>query len=158
VIRVASDIKAQPITWLWPNRIAIGKQTLVAGDPGLGKSQLTAYLAATVSNGGQWPCAEGRTLRGSVVIFSAEDDAADTIVPRLIAAGADLRRVQIVEAVTTDDGKGNKSRRMLASTRIATRMSAEFSDWSLRWPHATKSPLSPFPIGTRRMSELLLTG
>ena len=48
MIRLASDIKALPVTWLWPSRIAIGKQTLIAGDPGLGKSQLTAYLAATV--------------------------------------------------------------------------------------------------------------
>lgn len=112
IMRIASDIPAQQIVWLWQNRIAIGKLVLVAGDPGLGKSQFTAYLSATVSNGGHWPCGEGRATRGSAVIFSAEDDAADTIVPRLIAAGADLDRVRIVEAVTTDDGKGNKSRRM----------------------------------------------
>jgi putative DNA primase/helicase len=101
---------------------------LIAGDPGLGKSQLTAYLAATVSNGGQWPCAEGCALRGSVVIFSAEDDAADTIVPRLIAAGADLRRVHIVEAVTIDDGKGNKSRRMFHLQADLARLEATLSE------------------------------
>jgi putative DNA primase/helicase len=97
---------------LWPNRIAIGKQTLIAGDPGLGKSQLTAFLTAVVTTGGEWPCGEGRADQGNVVIFSAEDDAADTIVPRLLAAGADRSRVQIAEAVTTSDGKGNTSRRM----------------------------------------------
>jgi putative DNA primase/helicase len=112
IIRWASEIEAQPIKWLWPNRIAIGKQTLIAGDPGLGKSQLAAYLAAVVTTGGQWPCGEGRATRGSAVIFSAEDDAADTIVPRLIAAGADLSRVRIVDAVAMDDGRGNTSRRM----------------------------------------------
>jgi putative DNA primase/helicase len=106
VIRIASDIQAQPITWLWPNRIAIGKQTLIAGDPGLGKSQLTYCLAAAVTSARAWPCGEGQAPQGSVVVFSAEDDAADTIVPRLLAAGADLDRVRIVEAVTTDDGKG----------------------------------------------------
>ena len=32
--------------------------------------------------------------------------AADTIVPRLIAAGADLRKVHIIHAVRNEDGKG----------------------------------------------------
>jgi putative DNA primase/helicase len=112
VIKRASEIEPTRISWLWPDRIAIGKQTLIAGDVGLGKSQLTAYLAAAVTKGGQWPCSEGQATPGSVVIFSAEDDAKDTIVPRLHAADADVSRVRIVEAVETDDGKGNKSRRM----------------------------------------------
>jgi hypothetical protein len=112
IVRCASEIEPEPITWLWPNRIAIGKQTLIAGNPGLGKSQLTAFLTAVVTTGGEWPCGEGRADQGNVVIFSAEDDAADTIVPRLLAAGADRSRVQIAEAVTTSDGKGNTSRRM----------------------------------------------
>jgi putative DNA primase/helicase len=127
MIRLAADIKAQPVTWLWPSRIAIGKQTLIAGDPGLGKSQLTAYLAAIVSKGRKWPCGEGQAIGGSVVIFSAEDDAADTIVPRLIAADADLDRVSIVEAVTTDDGRGNKSRRMFNLQADLTRLETELT-------------------------------
>jgi hypothetical protein len=110
-MRRASEIKAQPITWLWPDRIAIGKLTLVAGDPGLGKSQLTAHLVANVTTGECWPCGEGQAIQGSAVIFSAEDDAADTIVPRLMAAGADLDRVRIVEAVTINDNNGSASRR-----------------------------------------------
>jgi hypothetical protein len=95
-VRRASEIEPQSIQWLWPFRIAIGKQTLIAGEPGLGKSQLTIALAAAVSTGGHWPCDEGRASLGSVIILSAEDDAADTIVPRLSAAGADLDRVLIV--------------------------------------------------------------
>ena len=125
LIRRASDIEAQPITWLWPNRIAVGKLTLFAGDPGLGKSQLTAHLAAVVTTRGQWPCDEGRAAQGSVIIFSAEDDAADTIVPRLLAAGADLSRVHIVEAVATDDGKGKTSRRMFHLEADLARLEAE---------------------------------
>jgi putative DNA primase/helicase len=128
VIRIASDIQAQPITWLWPNRIAIGKQTLIAGDPGVGKSQLTCCLAAAVTTGGDWPCGEGQAPQGSVVVFSAEDDAADTIVPRLLAAGADLDRVRIVEAVTTDDGKGNKSRRMFHLQADLARLETTLSE------------------------------
>ena len=43
------------IDWLWPNRVPMGMLTLIAGDPGVGKSFLTLYMAATVSRGGEWP-------------------------------------------------------------------------------------------------------
>ena len=109
VIRRASDIKPEPISWLWPNRIARGKVTIVAGEPGLGKSQLTCAIAATVTNAGQWPCDEGRAPAGNVIILSAEDDAADTIRPRLDAAGADVNKVLIVSAVQCADGRGRRS-------------------------------------------------
>src|SRR4051794_28634333 len=45
VIR-AADIAPQPIEWVWPGRIARGKLTLIAGEPGLGKSQVTCEVAA----------------------------------------------------------------------------------------------------------------
>ena len=44
-----------PIVWLWPGRIAIGKLTMLSGDPGLGKSLLTIDLSARVSIGAAWP-------------------------------------------------------------------------------------------------------
>jgi hypothetical protein len=59
VAHLASDINPAAVEWLWPGRIAIGKTTLIGGDPGLGKSQLAAFIAATMSRGGQWPCGEG---------------------------------------------------------------------------------------------------
>jgi hypothetical protein len=85
-----STVVPERIEWLWPGRIAVGKLTLFGGKPGVGKSQLTSCLAATVSKGAEWPCGEGRSPQGAVVMLSAEDGIADTIVPRLIAAGADL--------------------------------------------------------------------
>jgi hypothetical protein len=57
------------------------------------------FIAAAASTAGSWPCGEGNSPLGSVIILSAEDGAADTIVPRLYAAGADLGRVHIVSAV-----------------------------------------------------------
>jgi len=109
IFRRASDIEPEAITWLWPARLAIGKVTIIAGEPGLGKSQLSCALAATVTTGGQWPCGEGISPRGSVIILSAEDDAADTIRPRLDAAGADVTKVLIVSAVQAADTKGRRS-------------------------------------------------
>src|SRR5215468_9680181 len=75
IVRRASEITPEPIEWLWPSRVAIGKQTMIVGEPGLGKSQLTAFMAAAITTGGQWPCNEGQAPLGSVIILSAEDDA-----------------------------------------------------------------------------------
>ncbi len=102
ISRCASEIELEPVDWLWPGRLAIGKHTCVAGDPGTGKSQLSMAIAATVTMGGAWPCDEGRSLQGSVIVLSAEDGAGDTIVPRLHAAEADLGRVHIVSSVMQD--------------------------------------------------------
>ena len=68
-----------------------------------------AWIAATVSRGGEWPCGEGRSPVGSIIILSAEDDAADTIVPRLIAAEADCLNLHILEAVRREDENGHRT-------------------------------------------------
>jgi putative DNA primase/helicase len=99
VVRRADEIAARAVEWLWPGRIARGKLTLFGGDPGLGKSQVLLFIAATFSNGGYWPCDEGRAPRGHVIILSAEDGEDDTIKPRLMAAGADCSKVHMVSAV-----------------------------------------------------------
>lgn len=85
----AADIKTHPISWLWPGRVPLGKLTIFAGDPGLGKSLLTANLAAHVTCGKSWPVDHSPCPVGEVMILSAEDDPEDTIVPRLSTAGAD---------------------------------------------------------------------
>jgi putative DNA primase/helicase len=109
VSRCAAEIEPERIDFLWPGRIARGKHTAIAGEPGGGKSQLSVYVAATLSKGGQWPCGEGSAPVGNVIIFNAEDGAADTVVPRLIAVGADRERVHIVSAVLQEDGKGRRT-------------------------------------------------
>lgn len=99
IFRRVADVQARPIRWLWPGRIAQGKVSIIAGNPGLGKSQVTVGMAATVSTGGLWPV-DGKCCEvGNVIILSAEDDPSDTIRPRLEAAGADLSRVYILDSV-----------------------------------------------------------
>ncbi len=103
-VRCAADIPPEAIEFIWPARIARGKHSTIAGDPGTGKSQLSINIAATVTRGREWPCGEGFAPIGSVIFLSAEDGAADTIVPRLIAADAELSRVFIVSAVREENG------------------------------------------------------
>jgi len=84
---------------------------MLAGHPGLGKSQLALAIAAIVTKGRRWPADGARAERGSAVILSAEDDAEDTIRPRLDAAGADLSRCHVIGAVRSCGNDGRETRR-----------------------------------------------
>ncbi|GHU72449.1 hypothetical protein FACS189450_10260 [Spirochaetia bacterium] len=103
IIKPFSEIKPEPINWLWKNRIAIGKLTIYAGDPGLGKSQGTLDLAARVSLGKAFPDGSPCML-GDTIILSSEDDPRDTIRPRLDALGADVSRISIIKGERAPDG------------------------------------------------------
>ncbi|TIC79602.1 AAA family ATPase [Crenobacter intestini] len=91
----ADQIKIEPIRWLWDGWLACGKLHILAGAPGTGKTTIAMAMAATVTRGGRWPDGS-RCARSSVLIWSGEDDPQDTLVPRLMAAGADLSRVFFV--------------------------------------------------------------
>lgn len=96
VLMLGADvIDPSQIRWLWKGQLAAGKFQLMAGQPGIGKSLLTAAIAAIITTGGVWPDGTHATP-GVVVIQPGEDDLSDTIVPRLIAAGADLSKVILV--------------------------------------------------------------
>jgi putative DNA primase/helicase len=101
----ASELRPEPVRWLWPGWLARGKLHIIGGQPGAGKTTLAMAKAAIVSRGGRWPDGSHSPL-GNVVIWSGEDDPADTLVPRLIASGADMTRVYFVDAMT----EGNERR------------------------------------------------
>jgi AAA domain-containing protein len=104
VFECMADVEPQAVEWMWRNRIARGKLTLIAGEPAIGKSQISLDIAARISTGDMWPddgCAEA----GRVIILSAEDSANDTIRPRLEAAGAELSRIINLKAAIGTDGK-----------------------------------------------------
>ncbi|MBC7619253.1 MAG: AAA family ATPase [Candidatus Saccharibacteria bacterium] len=91
-----ADLTPEPIAWLWPQWLALGKMHLLAGAPGQGKTTIAIGFAATVTIGGRWPDGS-RCDPGNVLIWSGEDDPADTLLPRLLAAGGDRSRIYFVQ-------------------------------------------------------------
>jgi putative DNA primase/helicase len=105
----ASDVKIETIDWLWPNRFARGKLGLLAGMPERGKGLILSDIFARISRGMPFPCNEGKAEIGDVLLLQQEDDPADTVVPRLIAAGADLTRIRILNMIKKVDGSGKRT-------------------------------------------------
>lgn len=100
-----AEIETQKTEWLWNGRVAYSSLNNLVGDPGLGKSMVTADLAARETLGADMPPNYGIVDDPhDVVMLNAEDDVARTIKPRLEAAGADLKRVHIIKAVPMIDG------------------------------------------------------
>jgi hypothetical protein len=106
MVRLA-DVPPQKVSWLWYGRIPLGRLTLLVGRPGSGKTFAACDIAARVSRGSHWPeagfdCAP----LGDVLLISAEDDPADTIRPRLDAAGANCERIYLLRAakIVMNDG------------------------------------------------------
>ena len=101
--KLLSGVEPEEVSWLWPSWLALGKLALVDGDPGLGKSAMTLDLAARVSSGKAFP--DGAECEpAGVVLLSAEDGLADTIRPRLDAAGADTSKILALATVPDEDG------------------------------------------------------
>lgn len=106
-----SDVKPTPVRWLWKGRIPLAKLSLLAGDPGLGKSMIGTDMAAHVSTGTPWPDLRDEPIEpGGVVLLSAEDDVDDTIRPRLDAAGANVSRIVAIQGVEFDDAGMKRTR------------------------------------------------
>jgi hypothetical protein len=99
-----SEVQEEQIHWMWRGRLAFGKLTLLMGDPGLGKSLISHWLAAVISTGGEWPDG-GAIDRSAAIVFTIEDALGDTVKPRLIAAGANMDRVLAVRGVVNTKAK-----------------------------------------------------
>jgi putative DNA primase/helicase len=102
VLTCGADLKPEPVQWLWPGWLALGKFHLLAGAPGQGKTTIAIRMAATVTVGERWPDGS-RSTKGNVLIWSGEDDYSDTLLPRLIAAGADKNRIFFVDGTRVGD-------------------------------------------------------
>ena len=115
VLTCGADLTPEPVQWLWPDWLALGKFHLLAGAPGQGKTTIAMGMAATVTIGGRWPDGS-RCEAGNVLIWSGEDDYKNTLLPRLLAADAYRSRVFFVDGTRT----GNAVRPFDQSTDTRT--------------------------------------
>lgn len=102
-----AEVNPERVEWLWGGYLPKGKLVTLDGDPGLGKSTLALSLAAPVTTGGRWPDGTKCEHPGAVLLLSAEDGLADTVRPRLDAAGADVTKVHAFEGIPFTDADGN---------------------------------------------------
>lgn len=108
-------VRPRRVEWLWPNRLMQGGMNLVAGEGGLGKSQMLLHIAATISVGGAWPDGGGTAPVGRTLILAAEDDPGTTILPRLLAMGADITKIDVLTAKRTIRRQGKEPQVHFAS-------------------------------------------
>jgi len=90
-------VEAEDVQWLWYPYIPLGKITLVHGDPGEGKTTFALAVIASLTKGEPLPECETGMEPMNVIYQTAEDGLADTIKPRLVAAGADCARVLVID-------------------------------------------------------------
>jgi hypothetical protein len=96
----ASSVKPERVSWAWDQRIPVGMASLIVGQGGLGKSLQLCWLAAGWSRGTVPGDFHGTPV--DVAIASAEDHRQAVILPRLLAAGADLSRIHFIEQINAD--------------------------------------------------------
>lgn len=92
-----SDVSVTPVEWLWYPYIALGKITVLQGDPGDGKSTMIMHLIAELTTGGAAPDGVAFSHPRRVIYQCSEDSAADTIKPRLVGSGADCTQVAFLD-------------------------------------------------------------
>ena len=92
-----SEIQSQEVAWLWYPFIPYGKLTIVQGDPGDGKTMLVLNIAAKLSKGEGIDSEMKLTEPLTVIYQSAEDGLADTVKPRLEAAGANCENISVID-------------------------------------------------------------
>lgn len=99
----AADVKMKPKKWLWKGHLLCGALELLTGLPGLGKSQVQIHFVACVTTTRQWPDgAPPLNAAMNVIMVTAEDALETEVIPRLTAAGADLKRTFILKYIKTD--------------------------------------------------------
>lgn len=120
------QIDGEETSWLWPDRLPLGHVTVVAGEAGSGKSLLSAEIAARASNGEGWPDAPDKRPAGTVLIAHSDRHLNAVVKRRLLVAGADARRVAIVNRPTSceaglrlGEGLGGRGRAEEIITRPA---------------------------------------
>ena len=100
----ASNVTPKPIKWVMKDWLAMNEFHILGGAGGTGKTTLALSIASIISNGGIFPNGERCSITGNILIWSGEDTIERTLVPRLIASGADLKKCYFITECS-DNGK-----------------------------------------------------
>src|SRR5215472_4428893 len=93
----AASVKPKDVDWLWFNRIPAGAITYGVGKPGNAKSLWSTDLAARVSSGADFPDCKNENGPQRVLLYAGEDSLENTVIPRLIRAGANLANIELLD-------------------------------------------------------------
>jgi len=101
------DVKAEPVRWLWTDRLPAGMLSLLIGLEGSGKTYAALDLAARLTTGRPLPGEDPDHSPpiGNVVYMSSEDHLGFTLKPRLVSMGADPARIAALQGVRGQDGQ-----------------------------------------------------
>jgi len=114
----AASIEPECVSWLWENRIPLGKLTVFCGAPDVGKSAVAIDIIARGTTGRDWPDSKNDHGPFNVLMLIAEDDAKDTVVPRLDASNADRSRIEIVKRTVIRDKAKREERQFALDTDL----------------------------------------
>ena len=92
-----ADVETKKVEFLWYPYIPYGKLTIIQGDPGEGKTTAVLQIAALLTKGEKLPEDDQEREPVNVIYQTAEDGLADTVKPRLEAAGADCSKVLVID-------------------------------------------------------------
>jgi len=95
----ARDIRPERVDWLWESRVPFGSLTLVQGPPDKGKTTFVSDVVARATRGTGMPFEPGTTSREPMTVlwFTNEESPSQHIAPRLLRAGADMERVDLLD-------------------------------------------------------------
>jgi putative DNA primase/helicase len=102
-VKSGEDFTMTKIDWLWKGWLARGKLHILAGAKGAGKSTIAYDFAARITDVGKWPDGSPAPL-GDVIVWSGEDNIEDTILPRFVAAGGNLKHIYPIREIRTAHG------------------------------------------------------
>ena len=126
-----SDVHLEQIDWLWPGVLARGKLTIFAGEGSVGKSTVVTDIAARITTGSRWPASNDNAETGDVVIIQLEDDIADTVKARFVAAGGDPHRLITVPGAKDEETGTLRALNFQADMAALTQQLKELPDLKL---------------------------
>lgn len=113
------EVEAQPIPWLYPDHLALGKLHCLYGSGGVGKTTVAIDWMATVTSGGLWPDGSAVAAVGSAAIMTGEDGVEDTILPRVLAAGGERNRITVIDPYLEESDGSTQFFNLLDPSAIA---------------------------------------